>query len=489
VSRVHFVTELFGHPDFYSVVVLVSLGVVLFAAAYLLSRVNVTVLLIVAIFLQMFSGNWSNMGIPLPLDRLTLAVAISALALKGSRNVSAMRLVLRPLHLAMLSAATWCAVSGIIAGTLTGHLGFYAYLDRFGLVPFIVFCLSPIFFGTPGQRRILLAGLIAIGLYLGFTGTMEGLHIYKLIFPRYIVNPNLGIQFGRARGPILESTGDGFCTFVGMVAAAIGLRTWQSARARCLCLITIALGGATLFFTLTRSVWIGGFIGIIGAMILTKQTRRILAPLMLVGIVAVVGTLAVSSRIRAEALGRTESESPVWDRQNTDIAALRIISEHPLTGIGWENFIIVSPNYMIQQATYPISGEGIEVHNVFLSHAAELGIPGLLLWLLAFGGAVRRGFFPGRFRLPSKADKDGPDPDLVNWRLGGVAILLCFLSVADLAPFSEALPNTLLWLWFGVMAAPYTSRLRTAALHRHRVPAALPVTSRITQPDPRPVFL
>jgi hypothetical protein len=154
VSRLHFVTELFAHPDFYSVVVLVSLGVVLFAAAYLLSRVNVTVLLIVAIFLQMFSGNWSNMGIPLPLDRVTLAVAISALALKGSRNVSAMRLVLRPLHLAMLSAATWCAVSGIIAGTLTGHLGFYAYLDRFGLVPFIVFCLSPIFFGTPGQRRI-----------------------------------------------------------------------------------------------------------------------------------------------------------------------------------------------------------------------------------------------------------------------------------------------------------------------------------------------
>ncbi len=137
----------------------------------------------------------------------------------------------------------------------------------------------------------------------------------------------------------------------------------------------MALGGGALFFTLTRSVWIGGFLGTVGAMMLTRKTRRIIVPVVLVGTLVVVGTLAVSSRIRSEATGRTESQSPVWDRENTDLAALKIIAEHPLTGVGWENFINVSAQYMRQQPDYPITGVNLEVHNVFLSQAANLGSP------------------------------------------------------------------------------------------------------------------
>ena len=192
-------------------------------------------------------------------------------------------------------------------------------------------------------------------------------------------------------------------------------------------------------------------------------------------------TLAVSPRIRSETIGRTESQSPVWDRENTDIAALKIISKYPLTGVGWENFINVSPQYMRQQPDYPITGVGLEVHNIFLSHAAELGIPGLLLWLLAFLGAVWRAFSPfpwWRGRGAGAATRAPPedwswrDP----WRMGGVAIVLCFLVIANLTPFSEAAPNMLLWTWLGVLAMPYTSELRVPAYARSR--AAVPVSPR-----------
>jgi putative inorganic carbon (hco3(-)) transporter len=435
-----------------------------------LSRVDLSVIVVVGMFLQLFSGNWSLMGIPLPLDRVVLAVALIVLVLKGARWVCARRLVLRPLHLALLCAAAWAAASGIIAGTVFGHLGFYSLLDRFGLVPFALFTLAPLIFGTAKQRNTLIIGLVAIGLYLGATGVFEGLHIWRLVFPSYIADPNVGIQFGRARGPILESTGDGFCILCGMAGAAIALTYWRSQWARLACYLTIVLGGAALFFTLTRSVWIGGFLGIVGSLLLARQTRRILVPVLLVGTVAVVATLAVSPGIRAEALGRTESQSPVWDRENTDLAALKIIAEHPLTGVGWENFINVSGQYMRQQPDYPITGLGLEVHNVFLSHAAELGIPGLLLWLLGFGGALWRAFSPfpwsrahrstGSPRSPPE-DWSWRDP----WRMGGVAIVLCFFVIANLAPFSQALPNALLWTWLGVLAIPYTSELRRAPAH------------------------
>lgn len=473
--------ELIAQPGAFKDILIVGLGLVALAGVYLASRTDVTVILVAALILELFSGNWALMGIPGPLDRVAMAVALGALVLKGARNVGARRLVLKPLHLVLLSALAWCAASGLVAGTITGSLGFYAWVDRFGLFPFLLFCLAPIFFGTPRQRNILLVGLVGMGLYLGYTGCMEGLHLWKLVFPRYIANPNVGIQWGRARGPFLESTGDGFCTFVCATAAAIGLKTW-SKRAHWVCFLTIGLDLGTLFFTLTRGVWIGTFVGVVATMMLTQRTRRILVPLLLAGFIAVAGTLVVSPTIRAEAFGRAESQSPVWDRQNTDLAALRIIEEKPLFGVGWENFHNVSINYMLQQPGYPITGVGLEVHNVFLSHAAELGIPGLLLWLAGFLGAVRRGLLPGGLTRRGGPSNSPPDPELQLWRAGGFAIVLCFFVIADLAPFSEALPNSLLWMWLGILAAPYTSVIRAQAAHRRSSRRPAPVLALVAKP-------
>jgi putative inorganic carbon (hco3(-)) transporter len=497
VHKLQFITQAFQHPDVFNVVLLVGLGLVCLAGVYVASRTDVTVLLVAALMLEMFSGNWGLMGIPIPLDRVAMAVALGALVLKGARNVGARRLVLRPLHLALLSALAWCAISGIIAGTITTSLGFYAFLDRFGLFPFLLFCLAPIFFGTKRQRNILLAALVGMGIYLGLTGCLEGIHLYKLLLPRYIANPNVGIHWGRARGPFLEATGDGFCIFVGMVAAAIGLRTWQSTRARFLCFLAIGADLGAVFFSLTRSVWGGAALGIVGTMLLTKKTRLLLIPLLVAGSIVVGGTLVASPTIRAEAFGRAESQAPVWDRQNTDLAALRIIKEKPIFGVGWENFMNVSPNYMLQQPDYPITGLDIEVHNVFLSHAAELGIPGLLLWLAGFFGALRWAFLPALKTALSKRDnpgKDPPDSETKLWLAGGVAIVLCYFVIANSAPFSEPLPNALLWIWLGILAAPYTSVVRVRARHRAGLRLDEPLTALeetpvAIGPDLRPVYL
>lgn len=200
MHKLQFITQAFQHPDASNVVVLVGLAIACLAAVYVASRTDVTVLLVAALMLEMFSGNWGLMGIPVPLDRVAMAIALGALVLKGARNVGARRLVLRPIHLALLSALAWCAISGIIVGTIKTSLGFYAFTDRFGLFPFLLFCLAPIFFGTTRQRNILLTALVGMGLYLGLTGCLEGIHLYKLLIPRYIANPNVGIHWGGQEG-------------------------------------------------------------------------------------------------------------------------------------------------------------------------------------------------------------------------------------------------------------------------------------------------
>ncbi len=181
---------------------LVALVVVGLAGCYLLSRVDLAVIVVVGLFLQLFNGNWSLMNIPLPLDRVVLAVALIVLVLKGARWVSVRRIVVRPLHVALLCAAAWAAASGIIVGTIFGHLGFYAWLDRFGIVPFALFTLAPLIFGTARQRNTLLIGLVVIGLYLGATGVFEGPSYLEARVPELHRQPERRHPVGKGKGAV-----------------------------------------------------------------------------------------------------------------------------------------------------------------------------------------------------------------------------------------------------------------------------------------------
>ena len=96
------------------------------AGCYLLSRLELAVLVVGAFFLQMFSGNWSLVGIPLPLDRVALVVALIVLVLKGAPldDYQTSRAAASALG-APVRGRLGCR-SGIIVGTIFGHLGFYS---------------------------------------------------------------------------------------------------------------------------------------------------------------------------------------------------------------------------------------------------------------------------------------------------------------------------------------------------------------------------
>jgi hypothetical protein len=81
---------------------------------------------------------------------------------------------------------------------------------------------------------------------------------------------------------------------------------------------------------------------------------------------------------------------------------------------------------------------GIEVHNVFLSHAAELGLPGAALYLLAWGMAVGTPLL----RRPS--------PEWQPWRRASLAVAVTWATVAAFGPLSYPFANSALWLFAGI---------------------------------------
>jgi O-antigen ligase len=151
--------------------------------------------------------------------------------------------------------------------------------------------------------------------------------------------------------------------------------------------LILAVSFAALFFTFTRSAWIAVTAeALVFIIIFFRKYRKIL----LGGIVAIVVVAAIAAYRDPDyrQLIVHGSEQP---RIQAFHLSARIISEHPLTGIGFGKRVFAR--------YYPEEVEVVQhAHNIFLNTAVETGIPGLVLFaalwaviIKTFAGALKRG--------------------------------------------------------------------------------------------------
>lgn len=416
-----------------------GLGIVGCAGLFLLSRTSPPTVISIGIVSEAFTGNWKYMHVPLPLDRVFFLVGLAALVMGGFQQVRGRRLVLQPIHLLLLGVAAYGVCSALAAHTIGTSLGFYALLDRYGFLPFLMFALAPLLYGSVRHRNTLLIALVVFGLYLSVTAVFEGIGLTKLVFPPYILNPNLGIETGRARGPFLNSDADGLAMILSAGASVIAWKQWHNRLVRLVLAVEILCSVAGVFFTLTRAVWLGAIFGVVCLAVVERRARRIVVPFFAVATLGVGGALLVH-HVRDRVVDRVTTTSSIWDRLNTDNAAFRLIARHPIFGIGWETFVTKGTNALRQAPTYPMTGEGLEIHDVFLSHLTELGLFGGSLWIVAFFWVVGNAAF-----------RRGP-PELYPWRLLFVCYGGAVLAVAAVTPLANPEANLVFWMLAGLVA-------------------------------------
>jgi putative inorganic carbon (hco3(-)) transporter len=398
--------------------------------------------------LSIFSGNWSYMHVPGPLDRVVIVTGILTVLVRSALVKGAPRVEVRRVHWILALLVLYAVGSSAWANTLSQHQAGFELIDRLGLVPFLLYLVAPAAFGTERQRTILLGTLALVGAYLGATAVFEMIGPHSLVFPSFISNPALGIHDGRARGPFLEAGADGLAMFCCAVAAIMLLDRprrpwfrWAMIAIAGLCLLGLIL-------TLTRQVWAGAAAGALLASVASPRARRHLPAAVVAGVFLVGGALLVIPGLQAKLDARAVAQQPVWDRLNSDSAALRMIETRPLLGFGWGTFPRYSPHYYHVARTYPLSSVG-EVHNVILSNAAELGVVGLGLWLLGLGAAM---IAPFRRRGP---------PSLEPWKLGLIAVTVAWFVQANFAPLAYAFDNYIPWLFAGIaLGLPQTATTR-----------------------------
>jgi O-antigen ligase len=153
--------------------------------------------------------------------------------------------------------------------------------------------------------------------------------------------------------------------------------------------LTALLALAALAVTFTRSAWIGLFVEcavIAGAV----------WPLGLVGLMALAGAaFAFAPGMYRERLYSIFDPNHPWNRQRVFMwdAGLRMLRDHPWTGVGLEDLHALYDRYRSPASTERAG----HLHNVFVQIAASMGVIGLAAfgWLYAsFYRAAARGLRP-----------------------------------------------------------------------------------------------
>ena len=395
-----------------------------------------------ALLVSPMSGNWPRLGVPglLAPDRLLLFAAIGAVLFKTAASRDRPEIKIGPVHWLMLVTALYAVVSALFSGAFFLNGPAFKLVETFGLAPFLVFVAAPVAFRTERARNALLGTFVALGVYLGLTALFETIHLRALVFPKYILDPSYGIHYGRARGPFVEAVMNGFALYVCAVASAIAWWRWRGRRyLPTIAAATVVLCLAGAFMSTQRSVWLGAGIATVAAAIAIGGAARRYVVLIAVALaVAIGGSMLLIPGFAAKVQERSNDQHSVWDRKNLNRAAYNMIVARPLFGFGWGNFLVYDKNYFQQSRDYPLTKVWrLPIHSTILTYGVELGLVGLLLWLAtlvtAVGGAL---------------GTRGP-PDLRGWRIGLLAVAICFMIVTNFVP-PYTFPNLCIWLWVAV---------------------------------------
>lgn len=331
-------------------------------------------------------------GITLSLDRVFLVGLVGAYILRRELGETDPK----PISKTDLVLFAFMGVLGISTFTHDYHVytkndvPIVQHLLNGYLIPLVIYWIVRQSRLDDRELTRVLAALTIFGLYLAVTGILEAFQQWSLVFPKYIADPKLGLHFGRARGPMVHSVSYGL--YLDTCLLALGLWMSKVKHRR----LQIALGAlipvflAAVFFTKTRTVWLGAGTGtlIVLGIVLHGKTR-----------VAVLGTAVLAGLLvgvaKSDAILGLQREGTVQDTRESaqmrkvfTYVSWKMFLDRPLWGFGFGHFAHEKLNYLSDRST-ELRLESIRDyvhHNTFLSVLTETGLIGLSLLIAVLAG-------------------------------------------------------------------------------------------------------
>jgi O-antigen ligase len=253
--------------------------------------------------------------------------------------------------------------------------GTWSLLAAKFIVPFTLFHLSALLFRDQGRLELFELFALALLAYLCFTSIAFLVGAKSFIFPRFILDENLGYHADRARGPLLQAVANGVSlNLLGLLALHAILRGKIRRLKAAILLASLPLA---ILATMTRAVWLSSVVSV-GVLIFrshNRQLRRVSVAVAVVGVLALLVTLSFDDQRRA-LMDRLHESGPLDFREAVYTGGWEMFLERPVTGWG--------VNQMPTELARHVSGykeRELYPHNTYLELLVEHGVIGLALYL------------------------------------------------------------------------------------------------------------
>ncbi len=317
-------------------------------------------------------------------DRLLLGCLI-VLLIAGMYSGRGGLTRLSALELTLLAFVLLCLVSMTIHGFRPVLPGFPSPWNTFingYLFPVIAFVYARSFIRRPGDLYLVFTTVFLLGAYLCVTAFFEFFGLRAFVVPRYITDPDVLIHIDRARGPFLNAAFNGAAITFGFICG-LHLLPEKKGLSRALHLALLSITPPAVFFTQTRSAYLGFVIALILFLAFYRTRIPKWKVCALPVALCIAFLLANAPRLVSEdrRSGGLAQLSEIEIRMELFSRSLSIAAMSPLFGVGMGQFIPVSA------ASFPAEAASLEVqeelqHFHVLGLLAELGIAGALLYLL-----------------------------------------------------------------------------------------------------------
>ena len=249
------------------------------------------------------------------------------------------------------------------------------------IVPFALFHLAVLVFRGASQRRHFEVFAIFALAYLVFIAIAFLANAHSLIYPRFILDENLGFHADRARGPFLQAVANGVSlNILGILVIALPQERQALVR-----LLWLVLPLAVLA-TMTRAVWISFAVStiVLGFRLVERRLQAVCTLLAVAGLLIGL-VIGLSNHSLETALwDRTGERGPVDARLSVYDAGWAMFRERPFTG--W------AAGGMYTELARRMEGFHLRtfyVHNTYLALLVEFGVPGLALYGILFFNLFR----------------------------------------------------------------------------------------------------
>jgi len=281
-----------------------------------------------------------------------------------------------------------------ISVVTSGQKPRWLLLMRGYVYPFLFFYFARAVVSRERQVKLVMAYLVFLGIYLGVMGIFEKMHWYELVFPRFIVDSSVAdkglSRLGyRVRGIFLQPAVLGCVMTMGFFPAWLHLGRLRGVTRRVLQVILLVVTPATIFFTQTRSVYLGFLSALLIGIFFSRRLRVLCIGIVLAGM--------LGAFLNWDNLGSEDREAgglgvmnTVYYRIELVYEAVEIFADNPFTGCGFMNFGEVAPMYrkprdvpLFGHIDIGVGGDAV-LHNMLVTVFAEQGILGLVPYVLIF---------------------------------------------------------------------------------------------------------